>query len=385
MPTNFRRMMLFVSVPVMFVYIWSEFIKKYKDKYFRIMRWIVISTMISIVMAWGFRDQSIILGYRATASAFVLLFFFYLCKRKLPLKFIEKYIWVLGILYILLWLFAMYKVPEIIFQMGDADVVSEDTSRGMIRINFVGRLSLILAYFMALNKYYETKEKKFIPIVVVLYLFIVFQLTRQLILWTAVVTIIYIFSKSKKVAIAFSILFVVFYMAIGTIQFSDDSIIGSMVNLTEQQAENNSIGDEDIRATEYKYFFTKWSNSLVTDIFGCGVPHSDSSYGMFEKRASDMGLWLSDVGYGEMKVITGWLGLFLYLFLFISCLFVKMPSNLEYTKLFMGFMIPANIAADWYIKVDGQIAMVICAYLITRYRIRNNKIKNEIQHHSTGL
>lgn len=53
----------------------------------------------------------------------------------------------------------------------------------------------------------------------------------------------------------------------------------------------------------------------------------------------------------------------------------QMPADLEYVRMFMLFLIPANIAASWYTTPDCQIAMAICIYIIMQYgRKRRNGI-----------
>lgn len=203
------------------------------------------------------------------------------------------------------------------------------------------------------------------------------QVTRQLILWTALVTIIYIFQKSKKIMVVGVITFLALYIASSNIKFQQDSVIGSMIELTQQQINNNSKGDENIRISEYRYFFTEWPSNIITKIIGNGYPHSDSDYGhFFSNIQENKRFFLSDVGYAQMYVVTGLVGLILYVYLFIKCIFRHMPANLVYTKMFMFFLLPANIAANWYAKVDCQIAMCTAVYLIAIYALP--KIKNKV-------
>lgn len=50
-----------------------------------------------------------------------------------------------------------------------------------------------------------------------------------------------------------------------------------------------------------------------------------------------------------------------------------MPEDLAYTKMFMLFLLPANIAASWYAKTDCQIAMCSAVYLIAIYGLPKTK------------
>ena len=373
------KLPLFLTVPVMFAICWKTFISKNANKLFRIMRGIIIITILSIFSAYLFWDQSIVLGYRATAAGLTLIFYFYLYKRRPSVQSIEAYIFIFGILYCVLWLYAMSRFPEPVFGFYEDGEVSDDVSRGMIRINFVGRISLILAYFLSLNRAYVQKKTVYFVIAAIFFIFIIMQVTRQLIAWSALVTIIYVFQKNRKLLIS-GVVIVVFLFFFGkTIKFSQDSVLGTMIALTEKQMESNQHGDEDIRITEYRYFFTEWSRNFITDIIGNGIPNGHSAYGKYYTQLQEQQkLYLSDVGYGQIFVVTGWIGLFLYIMLFIKCCLIRMPEHLMYAKMFILFLLFANIAASWHAKEDCQIAMCISIYLMTVYALPNVK-KNHIQ------
>lgn len=364
----------FISVFIMFFICRKAFIQKNENKFYCLMRGILLITFISIFSAYIFHNQSVMLGYRATASNFILLFYFYLYSRKPSLKSLELYILIFGLLYCLLWAFAMSMLPTPIFGYNEDGEMNDDESRGMVRINFVGRLSLIFAYFLSINRAYITRNKKYVILAIILFVFLVMQLTRQLILWTALVTIIYIFQKNRKLIIFSCIILCFAFLYGANIKFSEDSIIGSMIEMTENQLENNQKKEEDIRITQYRYMFTQWSPNVAADIIGNGMPHGDSTYGSFYYNLiRQHRIILADIGYGCMFVVTGWIGLILYLILFIRCCFTRIPEELMYAKMFMLFMIPANIAADWYAKADGQIAMCISVYLMTFYALPKRK------------
>ncbi|HCD2558789.1 TPA: hypothetical protein NBL01_005706, partial [Klebsiella pneumoniae] len=87
------------------------------------------------------------------------------------------------------------------------------------------------------------------------------------------------------------------------IKVNDDSIIGKMINLSTEQASSQSTGDKNIRLLEYEYFLTHYSKNIITDIFGNGVPHFTSSYGLKEINIREQfSYFMSDVGYAEIFV-----------------------------------------------------------------------------------
>lgn len=364
--TKVQRYPVLFMVPLLIIICWKQILMKTSDIYYKLIRVLLFSWIISMFMSVAFWNQSLYLSYTTTGYYMFFIIFFFFCKKKVTRTSIEKIIIIFGWLYVFLWLYAMYKAPEITFGLTEDTV--DNTDRGILRINFVGRLSLVFAYFYYLNKSLINKSPKFIALASVLFVFIVLQVTRQLILWAAVVTVIFIFLKAKKLAIALGILLAVFYTSISNIRFSDESVIGSMINISQLQAEGQLYEGEDPRVTEYKYFFSDYSKNIITDVFGNGVPNINTSYGKYKAQQEMKGIYLSDVGYPSIYVFLGLIGLFVYVFLFIRGTFQKLPEELGYINMFMAFMIPANVAASWYMGADTQLALAICVYLIYIYR-----------------
>ena len=384
--STMQKLPSFVIVPIMFIFCWKTFLLHSHNTFFKLVRCIIVITIVSIISAYVFKGQSLVLGFRASASFFVLLFYFYLYKRKPSLKSVELYIYILGLMYCLFWLYALTQFPTPVFGGGSDGEMTEDLSRGFLRINFTGRLSLIFAYFLSINKAYDTRKKVYMFLAIMFFVFLVLQVTRQLILLTALVSIIYLFKKSKRLLFLSVICLLFIYILGASIKFDNNSIIGSMISLSEQQANDFKSGEEDVRITEYKYFFSEWPSNIVTNIIGNGFPHADCNYGMYYENLKERQmLFLSDVGYAKIYVVTGLIGLFLYLSLFLKIQSVRMPNHLMYAKMYMLFLILANFTADWYIKVDGQIAMSIAVYLMTIYSHHTRKPKKSIIYKSSIL
>lgn len=363
-----RKIPLFMGELFLLVYTFGYLVGGSNDRFYKLFKYIIFINLISFLMPFVFRGQGLILSYRVGAWSLTLLMFFFFLKEKIELKDIETYIWVLAVIYIILWTYAFTHLPAMTFGISDEEGATDD-SRGIVRINFVGRNSLVFAYFMALVKWSYSKKKLYGIAAIVFFVFIVLQLTRQIILWSLLVTIIYMLVRNKAklfAVVGVCLIAVMFFLP--TIKISDDSILGSMLDLTERQMESQQSGEDDVRVLEYEHYFTKWHDNIAEVILGSGPPHSESGYGKMDERMQDMyGFYLSDVGYARMFAITGIVGLALYLMLFFAGATAKMPPQLEYVNLFMCYMIPANIAAAWYSGSDVQIALSICGYLIYQY------------------
>ena len=188
-----------LSILFLFIISYRNIFRKVNSRYYKLMQWILFSWVICMFNAWAFWGQSLLLSYRATAY-FVFIIFFYFVTNKSEVIDLERLIIILGWLYVILWLYAISRIPEVTFGYKSVGEI-EDESRGFFRINFIGRLSLILTYFLYLCKFFVYKKNKFMIYACILFVVLVMQLTRQLILWTGIVTLIYIFLSNKKWAV----------------------------------------------------------------------------------------------------------------------------------------------------------------------------------------
>jgi len=361
------KALYFISVPIMIVYViglWT--VKQKNNSYFYCMSFILLSTVLSILMAYLFSEQSLGLGYRATAPYLAIIFYFYLLKTRPVLKQIEIFVWIFAGIYIVLWLYGISKAPEIVF--GDVDGYISD-SRGVFRLRLPGRACVVLAFFLALNKYVVTHKTFFLTLSIFLFTIIVLQVTRQIILFSFLVGICYLLLSDRKAWVYLIIIGCVFilFLSLNKRIIPEDSVIGQMLSLTGSQVDDQKSGEDDVRIQEYRFFFNDFSKNLITDIFGNGVPHHDSKYGRYyvDTVQDVYRFFLSDVGYAQMFAVTGWVGLLLYLFLFLRVARQKVPSVVMFAKLFVIYQIFANIAASWY--THDVICICVCIYVLSVY------------------
>lgn len=346
--------------------------------FYNIVRTFFFVALCSILMTYIFKGQSIFLTFNLyTRGALQILIFFYLWKTKPNKEILEIYILLFGLIYIILWSYAFYSFPSITF--GETSSSGEITERGIARINFVGRGNLILACFLCLNRFKENKKNIWLITSILFFIFVVFQVTRQLILWTFIVSFFHLVWNNKKIICISAIICIILYFFTPKFNISDDSIVGTLLNQTEQQVDNQKAGEDDIRIKEYKFYFTEWHKNPLTFMLGTGIPHLTSEYGKWYARnvQEQMRIFSSDVGYAQMFEIFGLSGLVIFIIIFIKGARAKISSDMTYVRLWFIFMIPANIAAAWYIKSDFMVLTTVCLYLIgldTMRRKNDNKI-----------
>src|SRR5574344_286914 len=349
---------------------------KSHDIFYNTYRWLAISYFLSMFMALIFWDQSPILTFRCSYNILYLGFLFILYKHRPLISELEKIVRFFAIAYMIIFAISLFIFPTVLF--GNKTEGDMDVSRGIARFVINGDMFMYLFYFMNLNKYVETHKKNALIWIVICFLFIILRVTRQIILITLAIGVIYILRNRIKYCITSIVILLLLYIWNPVIRISDNTILGNLINLTETQRDNMESGDEYIRITEYKYFLLEYNRNLITCIFGNGMPHSESHYGSwYNSLNTNQKLFLSDVGYGMMYAIYGIVGLFLYIYIYAKGTLRKVDNDHVYARLFILFLIFNNIASSVFMLADTAICTAISLYIIhvnsiKRYIIRKN-------------
>jgi len=378
------KMIQFIIVFFALIFVLKDLLRKHKQtRYYNIVRILLLLFLFSMIMACLFWEQSIQLSYRATApQSLTILYFFILFKIKPSRAEIERLIWFFCIVYLLCWVYGIAKAPQLVF--GSEDEFGLSDERGVYRLFIKGRGFICLGLFLAVSKFIETKRKIWIFIFAGLFAVIVMHTIRQVIFFSFLVTVGYLLWSKKKLLIFVGILSIGFLFFENKIKISDNSIIGSLLALSERQIEEQYSGDENIRITAYKYLFTEYSANIITDVFGNGFPHEQSHFGQKELYMKNfLKIFSSDVGYAAIFVRVGWLGLLCYLLIFYRTIKQKVPPAFMYAKLFIIYMIFANIAASWV--YHDMIAICVCLFILECSNLEQKNEQNEILDRNTGI
>ncbi len=378
-PEPISRLSGLLSITIMLIYAIPSIARKNNSMFYGLMRWIVIWTFLSIVFAFVFFDQDVITGYRSTSVALSMCFFFYLYNRRIPIEFLKRYLLVWSGIYCVLWAYAFFHAPDILFgYMFELDNGGDvyDEQRGAFRVNLIGRQMLVFAWFVCFDALLK-KQYKYFPFAILLYVVIIFQLTRQIILWTALISFLYFFYYHRLLIFTAIVCLIMGMGPIVSFLEKDDGVLGSMLLASQLEAENSEMKGENIRITEYRVCFKEWAPNPFAFVLGCGHPHVTSSYGKYETQWKARGIYLGDVGYGKIIVTTGLVGLLMFSILFYNCFRARVHKDVRFAQMYMIYLIPAHIACAWYCTPDGQIALAIGVYAImTGKNNRNLKRTN---------
>lgn len=376
--SNILKAIYFIVLPITFLLSFKQFFIS-KRNYSKIITSIIVLIIFSIIMAWVFHNQSLVLGYRITAIFIAMVYFFYLSSLKLKFYEIEKLIWILTAIYIVVWLIGLYYAPIPIFAYNNDTV---DDSRGFFRLNLPGASILILALFLSLNKYIITRKKKWFFFILLFFIIILLHVVRQVIIFSLIISLFYISYKTKLKWIILILCIGIIFLPKDITTTNDDSIISKLILLSKDQAKEQKQGEEDIRIQEYKYYFSNYSQNIFTVLFGNGQSHSESSYGKSDiVLANDKGYFANDVGYADIYVRHGLISLILFIIIFYKVVRQDVNEKYMYAKLYIFYLIFASIASSplLFDQITNSIVLYILEldYLKNRY-IKIKNIKNNL-------
>ena len=320
---------------------------------------LLLGIIISIFMASAFHMQSFKTSIVATLPfIFSFSFFYALMKLNIQSDKILKIYAIVCLLSSIVYFTNLITFPNPVFG-GEID---EDLSRGMQRIpvKFLEVFVLLLLY--SINSWLIEKKKKWIYYIVILSVMIILSVTRQVILYAGVLSVIFIFkdiSYFKKFLLCASIVIVVVYV------LPLIPIYNEMVELSEMQAAENE--DEDnIRIQAWRYYTDENQTNNITRLFGNGVPSlGNSMWGqMFDSETEDNGCYYADVSWAGFYYLFGIFSTCALLILLIKAMMKKKKANKRYLTYWFAFMILYGIAAGPFVYFYQIFNLMIGLYLV---------------------
>lgn len=318
---------------------------------------IILSMLVSIVMANISWEQSLMDSIIMTVPLMLWFFFFYLLHIKIPVKIIEGIIIIYGIIYILLYFYQLADSQNVLF--GKSDEIREE--RGVFRVIFSGGGIFFLSSFLTLNKLTTQKRGKLLWIsLAILGIVIPFlQVTRQFI---AGVLVIYVIHLVKDLSfIKKSIIITLLIGALIYVSHSDNEIIKGII---EAQKTTMQAGKEYIRIQSGTYFLTEFSHDNINRVLGNGVPYNDvSNYGIFVQDLKSQGFYLEDVGIIAVYAMFGILAVIGFILIWFRSFQIPLPEEYYYLKYYLWFLLATSLTSDNVYSYDYLISTVFVLYI----------------------
>lgn len=351
---------------LLFLYLLPNIFKrKYgRSSYSWYMKGIICIILVSMLMAFIFWGQSMLLTYRATVYQFVFLYYFILVKFKVTQKEITTIILIFSALYSLLWIIALLNAPFPVFSE-DEEI---DDTRGAFRLIINSLDIIILLYCYSLVWIRQKKHPGFALVALLICaLLILSSLTRSIMFSVIVVTSLFLLFKARRRTQVLLVLLLLFtYPAINSWLENNDTY-NSISELNESQL--SDFENSSTRAPEYRIGFLEFKRNPITFVLGSGMAHGNSSYGKYVQNLHDRFYFdRSDAGYPAIFVTYGLVGLFLFIGLFIKAFFDKSDGGgLNQYKMYIIIIAAVNVLQDatsWY-----AIATCMAVYMLEKERL----------------
>lgn len=343
-------------------YILSSYKETLITKYKYLFLWILVGGLLCPLLFWG---QNIFLSFRISIEIYRYIFFFLLIKAAISEKQLLKVIDFYFILY-----FAL-EIAYISFNLygyfGYNEGIIPDETRGLLRPRIQGLEFGILSFFLHLNNYLQNKKFKDLLFVILAITSIFLSLTRQVIFFSTIVGLLFVLRSSKyKIIITIAIGLFMFFVP-NLLMNSKLPIIKDMIVLSQSQIESNNNGNKDIRLVEAEYFLFNFNESVPQIIFGNGQPHGYSNYGKkIIKLSENEDLYTNDIGYVQLFIGFGIIGIFLFFLFFYKLFKYKVNSNYIWCKYFILNLLLLNIASQSLFLSGMSISIVTYLMIISR-------------------
>lgn len=373
---------MFYSICIIsLIYAYKNGINLKKIKFPRVAYKILICGIIfSSFMATFFHEQLFKTSFIAIIPyLFGYLVFYVLMKFNIPKEKIEKSIWIFCFISMGIYIINMISFPNIIFGTGKDEY---DMSRGIVRLGIHTIELIVLFFFYSINQWLITKQKKYIWLILLTATFIILSVTRQIILLSCVLGILFIF---KKVSLFKKIITVCLCFFIFLVILPQIPIYQTMVELSEAQAEKNKTEKEDIRITAWKFYTNEYQTNELTRIFGNGLPSiGNSKWGNdFEKTISydygGNGCFFVDVGWAGFYWLFGAFSTLSLIILLIKAILKNKQTNRQYLSYWLVFLLLTSIASAPILFYSQIISVVTTLYLVYGKEKNESNSNNNIK------
>lgn len=315
---------------------------------------------VSMVMASAFHSQSLPQTVVATLPYLMAYStFFIFLKLDIPRERIMNTYIVLTIIAGVCYFTNLSVAPRMLF---GRPLLGEDLSRGIIRIPIVFIEVFPLMLFYAINKWMDTRKKKWLVYIVFVTVMIFMSVIRQLILLSAVLGLFFYFSQATWVKKA---LMIAGAALIVTVVLPRIPIYNAMMELSEQQGDDNE-DEEDIRIQAWRFYTYEYQTNSLTYIFGNGLPSQGKSvWGKkFDSDIDATKCFYVDVGWAGFFWLFGGVATVALLILLLSAALKRKAQDLRYTSYWLVLVTLTSIASGIILYYFQIIQVCLCLYLV---------------------
>lgn len=363
---QFGKLIFYSICIISLIYAYRNGINLQKVRYPKVAyKMLITGILLSIIMVVVFQNQSLYVTFIATLPyLFGYLVFYILMKFNIPKKKIERAIWIFCFIGMGVYIINMITFPNII--LGVEKENGYDMSRGIVRLSIRSLELIVLFFFYSINQWINTKNKIYIWLIILTTIFIILSVTRQYILLSIILGIIFILNKaslSKKIITA-SLCIIIYLFVLPQIP-----IYKTMVELSEEQAERNKT-EEDIRIKAWNFYIDEYQTNQITRILGNGIPSiGNSNWGnehgqIVDKNLGGNGCYMADVGWAGFYWEFGLIATIGLLIILLKSILKKKSNNKQFLTYWCIFISVTSITSAPILFYHQIISISTVLYLI---------------------
>lgn len=266
---------------------------------------IAISLLVNFMSASYFRDQDMLVSLKTSLFLVQIFFYYFLVAYNASVKSAEKIIVLFSIVLFILFIMQYTLHPLEIF---NSDIL-EAQSIELVRWTFFGQGFLSLGLLFAFNKFHENKDYKFLILTGVLFLYILLQGTRSILI-AILLAFLFLLYKNGYFKITgknIAVFLVVFLFGFIVVNIPK---VNNVINYTiDRSIEDQNLKEDYVRFLQLDYFINSHAKNNVEFILGSGLP-GDSAYGHSMNSKADASInifplnWV-DLGFMGLAIIVG--------------------------------------------------------------------------------
>lgn len=335
--------------------------EKSYDNFKKVLYVFLVNVTLSIFSAGIIWGQNLNDTFISSIPFLSIVLYFFLHNRNISPYQIQYIFTVLTILYAISYFAALLIYPKKIFLgYGELDRAI-DTSRGFprIRLTLMGGAPIFFSFFYFISEYKLNKNNRILIFLSITIILIFLQLGRIPIITSVLLGLFFYVDKYSFIR---KLLFTIIILFASYFFYENVPVVKSLVEYSLVDYEN-SVEDENIRLSAYKFYFSV-SDNLFSVIFGNGqYSLGKSDFGNFiDRYGRSNGLIPADVGYAYIYLNFGLLGIFIFLYILLKSLFLKVSSSFKYVKYYICFIFLVSFTGN---TILGSLPFLIMSlYLL---------------------
>lgn len=322
---------------------------------------LIVSMLLSYFICSVYNGQSFWVTLKACFHFILAYAFFYvLMLYQVSNERIIHIVKVVCVLSMIVCVINYITFPLIIFGTESDEY---DTSRGLVRLGVPCIELIVLLFLYFINQYQESNKRKYLYGTGVCFVFIVLSLTRQVILYSAILGALLYF---KSVPLWRKILFALLCFIFVQYVLPNLGLFQSMQELTDEQISKNNSGYENIRLIAWRLFTDELQTNDITRILGNGYPVVDAS--LWSRNILTtykmMQCYPTDVGWAAFYFYYGIIATISLVFILLKGVFLSKTKYGHYLTCWFLFVILSDFTSGMILYPNQIISITIALYLV---------------------